>query len=85
MARGLRRSYTWSMTTINAHFDGKVIIPEAPLPLVPGEKLRVTIERAQIVPRDGTEPRPSLLGILAGKVWISDDFNEPLDEFKEYR
>ena len=23
-------------------------------------------------------------GALKGKVWMSDDFNEPLDDFKEY-
>ena len=24
------------------------------------------------------------LGILKGKIWISDDFDEPLEELKEY-
>jgi hypothetical protein len=26
-----------------------------------------------------------LYGILEGKVWMSDDFNEPLECMKEYR
>jgi hypothetical protein len=78
--------YTWGMTTtILAHFDGHVIVPEEPLPLVPGEKVRVTIERESSMPAVATKPRPSLLGILEGRVSISDDFNEPLDAFKEYR
>jgi hypothetical protein len=23
-------------------------------------------------------------GCLSGKIWMSDDFDEPLDDFKEY-
>ncbi|MDZ4817540.1 MAG: DUF2281 domain-containing protein [Planctomycetota bacterium] len=69
-------------TIITAHFDGRVIVPDEPLSLQPGEKVRVTIERAPTVAADA---HPSLLGILEGKAWISDDFDEPLDEFKEYR
>ena len=32
------------MKTINAHFDGKVIIPDEPLDLKPNQKLRISIE-----------------------------------------
>ncbi len=74
-----------ALPVVNAHFDGTVIVPDEPLALVQGEKLRVTIERNAPVLAEATKPRPSLLGILEGQVWISDDFNEPLDEFKEYR
>lgn len=35
-------------TTILAHYDGQVIVPEQPLPLTPGEKVRVTIEREPV-------------------------------------
>jgi len=69
-------------TTILAHFDGHVIVPEEPLSLTPGEKVRVTIEREADADHSGT--RPSLLGILEGKVWVSDDFDQPLKEFEEY-
>lgn len=68
-------------TTILAHFDGQVIVPEEPLALAPGDKVRVTIERNNAAAP--LKPRPTLLGILEGKVWISDDFDEPLEEFKE--
>ena len=30
--------------TINAHFDGKSIVPDTPLELSPGQRLRVRIE-----------------------------------------
>jgi len=29
-------------------------------------------------------PRSKVIGMLKDKVWISDDFNEPLEEFEEY-
>jgi hypothetical protein len=28
--------------------------------------------------------KPSLLGALKGKIRIADDFDEPLEEFREY-
>jgi len=32
------------MIAFNAHFDGKVIVPDEPLSLVPNQPLRITIE-----------------------------------------
>jgi hypothetical protein len=32
------------MTTVNAHFDGKVIVPDEPLSLPPNQALIVSIE-----------------------------------------
>jgi len=29
-------------------------------------------------------PRSEAVGFLKGKVWMADDFNEPLEELKEY-
>jgi len=29
-------------------------------------------------------PRSSFIGSWKDKIWMSDDFNEPLDEMKEY-
>lgn len=44
-----------------------------------------------ITTREATEKtlkesvRPSFeYGSMAGKIWMSDDFDEPLDDFKEY-
>ena len=33
-----------TMVTLNAHFDGKVIVPDEPLDLKPNQKLRISIE-----------------------------------------
>jgi hypothetical protein len=32
------------MVTFNAHFDGKVIVPDEPVSLTPNQKLRIRIE-----------------------------------------
>ncbi len=69
------------LPAVNAHFDGNVIVPDEPLPLAPGEKLRVTIERASA---ESDVPRRSLRGIAKGMFEMGDDFNEPLDCFDEY-
>jgi hypothetical protein len=28
--------------------------------------------------------REDIFGCMRGKIWMSDDFDEPLDDFKEY-
>ncbi len=40
----------------------------------------------QLEPQSEDEPpkRRRLAGAWAGKVWMADDFDEPLEEFKEY-
>ncbi|HWE01207.1 MAG TPA: DUF2281 domain-containing protein [Tepidisphaeraceae bacterium] len=36
--------------------------------------------------KDSPEPRANLkgFGCLRGKIWMADDFDEPLDDFKDY-
>ena len=36
--------YHSDMVKLNAHFDGKVIVPDEPLALKPNQKLRISIE-----------------------------------------
>ncbi len=67
-------------TTILAHFDGQVIVPEEPLALAPGEKVRVTIERG--INAKPTERRRQA-GSARGQVWMSPDFDAPLTEFED--
>ena len=38
------------MTWINAHFDGKTIVPDEPVELLANQKLRVTIEVVSLGP-----------------------------------
>lgn len=52
-----------TMVTLNAHFDGKVIVPDEPLALEPNQKLRISVEPIQpshIKPRTDWH---SLIGI----------------------
>jgi len=51
---------------------GEVIIARANKPLV------------KLVPVEEARP-PRRLGTAAGKVWMSEDFDEPLPDFDEYR
>lgn len=39
---------------------------------------------AKIVPAHQRSERRRILGALKGKIWIADDFDEPLEDFVEY-
>jgi len=36
------------MVTLNAHFDGKVIVPDEPLALKPNQRLRISVEPIEV-------------------------------------
>ncbi len=61
--------------------DRRVIL-DLPADLPTGEAV-LTIQT-----KEKTEKRPNKLGELFGKgkgeIWMSDDFDAPLDDFKEY-
>jgi hypothetical protein len=38
----------------------------------------------QLVNQEEKEKKERQPGSLKGKVWMADDFNEPLDDFKDY-
>lgn len=69
-------------TTILAHFDGAVIVPDEPLPLLPGEKVRVTIERDN---SEKLSPPRRQAGGLKGKIRIDEGFDDPLPDLNEYK
>lgn len=51
-----------------------------------GEEILVTRHGkvvARVMPPE-TEAALPRIGALKGQIWISDDFDEPLEEFKEY-
>ena len=53
-----------------------------------GEEILVTANgelnaTIQLVPRTAEERRPQF-GSAKGKIWMADDFDAPLEEFKEY-
>ncbi len=69
------------MVKLNAHFDGKVIVPDEPLALKPNQKLRISIEPIESAPSAPIGKR--VFGQQKGVVLhIAPDFNDPLgDDF----
>lgn len=50
---------------------------------IKGEEIVITQDN-QPVAKISPIKRPLTRGSAKGKVWISDDFDEPLDDFQEY-
>ncbi|MCL2409672.1 MAG: DUF2281 domain-containing protein [Oscillospiraceae bacterium] len=69
------------MYAIKAIFDGTNFIPTQPIPV--DGNYEVVITFIEPVKKDAARP-PFEYGSMSGKIWMSDDFNEPLDDFKEY-
>jgi len=77
------------MHAIRAIYDGINFKPMQPIPVK--ENYEVVITFIEPVKKDTAEinkstklPRSTAKGLLKGKVWMSDDFNEPLEEMREY-
>ena len=77
------------MHAIKAIYDGTNFKPMQPIPVK--ENYEVVITFIQPVSKDEQDisnaeklPFSSLRGLLKGNVWMSDDFDEPLEEMKEY-
>ena len=75
------------MTAIKAIYNGADFMPLQPIPV--SEQYKVVITFLEPL-EENTErevkkrPRSEVIGLLSGKVWMADDFNEPIEEFKEY-
>ena len=77
------------MQAIKAIYDGINFMPKQPIP-VKG-KYEVIITFVEPIKEDAINKNKSVKlpcstakGLWKGKVWMSDDFNEPLEEMKEY-
>ena len=74
------------MYAIKAIFDGTNFTPIQPIPVK--ENYEVVITFIEPVGKDGGKtaklPRSAMRGLLRGKVRMAGDFNEPLEELKEY-
>jgi prevent-host-death family protein len=51
--------------------------------VIKGEKIIITQDNKPVAEISPIQ-RPVKRGSAKGKVWISSDFNEPLEEFKDY-
>jgi len=74
------------MHAIKAIYDGINFKATQPIPVQ--ENYEVVITFIAPVKENFSEsmklPRSTIKGLLKGKVWMSDDFNEPLEEMREY-
>ncbi len=67
------------LTTVKGVFeDGKVTLNENPLIKKRMEVLVTFIDELPL------QAKKRHAGILGGKIWMSDDFDAPLDDLKEY-
>ncbi len=67
------------MTEIKAHFDGRFIVPDEPADLRPGQAVIVRIESSPPTAAEGPHP-----GSAKGELWLADDFDAPLEDFKPH-
>ena len=80
------------MATIEAVFEGGVFRPTEPVSLPEGSRVTVVVvdrpaPTGDAPPADSApakHDRPPMFGALKGKMWIAPDFDEPLEEFKDY-
>ena len=77
------------MQAIEAIYDGENFMPQQPIPVKGKYKVVITFVEPltkETVAAETIKKRPvtELKGLLKGKVWMSDDFNEPLERMKEY-
>ena len=77
------------MHAIKAIYDGANFRPTQPIPVdgiyeVVITFIQPTKENMSPVSKPEKLPRSSAKGILKGKVWMSDDFDAPLEEMREY-
>lgn len=72
------------ITSIKGHFDGHSVVLDEPVSLVAGQAVRVVVETTPAT-QATTHARPSRFGFAKGMFVMRDDFNDPLDDFAEYR
>ena len=77
------------MYTIRAIYDGNNFELLQPIPVKGNYEVFITF--VEPIKNETAEinqplklPRSTALGIWKDKVWISDDFNAPLEDMKEY-
>lgn len=68
------------LTAVRGIYENGQVILDEPLPTQHAKVIVTIIE--EIEEKAILEKRP--LGTMKGTIWMSDDFNEPLDDLKEY-
>ena len=69
------------MIALNAHFDGKVLVPDEPLNLAPNERVRITIEKIEEIKPSTATTGKRLLGQQPDFVIsFAPDWKDPLPD-----
>ena len=80
------------MQAIKAIYDGVHFTPKQPVPVQGRYEVVITFIEPTEIQKDASQTAqykdvPSLphkRGCMSGKMWMSDDFDAPLDDFEEY-
>jgi predicted DNA-binding antitoxin AbrB/MazE fold protein len=77
------------MYAVEAIYDGVHFKPKQPISVSGQYKVVITfLEPVAGVASDAKQitkhPRSAFIGSWKDKIWMSEDFNEPLEEMKEY-
>jgi len=77
------------MYAVKAIYDGVSFKPKQPITVKGKHEVIITFLEPVtegFVSDEPTKKRPrsEIIGCLKGKVWMADDFNDPIDELKEY-
>jgi len=75
------------MYAVKAIYDGVNFKPTQPISVEGKYEVVITFLEPMKdvdVTQAKKRPRSEIIGLLKGKVWMADDFNDPLEEMKEY-
>ena len=78
-----------NMHAIRAIYNGTDFKPTQPIPVKGSYEVVITFIEPSVNEASGIDaqeklPRSTIRGLLKGKVRMASDFNEPLEEMKEY-
>ena len=72
------------MQAIKAIYDGVNFMPKQPIPVKGKYEVIITfLEPMDIKAEESVRP-PFEYGSMSGEMWMADDFDAPLEDFKEY-
>ena len=77
------------MYAVNAIYDGVNFKPVEPITVKGTHRVVITFlepvaDDVVMMGQAKKRSRSEIIGCLKGMVWMADDFNDPIDELKEY-
>ena len=77
------------MYAVNAIYDGVNFKPTQPITAKGKHRVVITFlepvsDDVVMMEQEKKRPRSEIIGCLKGKVWMSEDFNDSIEELKEY-